>query len=171
MKVPAQWPTATSIYDSECVCMCMCVFALSNQSLNSSPPSLVPPLRRPSLPRPPHITSWQNDSPPLAHCNARRTVFGRPAEVAINPAARRTAGPLGYPTPMKPLSFFPLRTAAAPSSPTPGCPPPPSTLGTTQVFTSAVKQCEKQNKILFEIKKRGGGAMRCDFTWLDVVSI
>lgn len=66
-----------------------------------------PPL--PSLSRPRHISPPDRMTAhlwPIVTPDAQS--FGRPVEVAINPATRRTPGPLGYPTLTKPLSFFSL---------------------------------------------------------------
>lgn len=157
MKVPAQWPTATSIYDSGCVCMCMCVFALSNQSLNSSPPSPVPPLRhRPSLPlrrRRRHISPPDRMTAhlwPIVTPDAQSP--GRPVEVAINPATRRTPGPLGYPTLTEPLSFSPL-------IPHPRV--PSATLHSLNYSSVYVRcQAKQKNRIKCAGKKYGGESQR-----------
>lgn len=79
----AHWPTATSIcvtvsvFGSLCVCVCVC-------GINSrSKPHL---LHWFTPNPPPHLTSWQNDSP-LWPIERQHTAFAWPVEVAINPPA------------------------------------------------------------------------------------
>lgn len=91
------------------VFVCACVFL-------RCPTSPVPPLHRcPSPPQATPLSRRHHISPPdrmTAHLwpivTPDAQSLGRPVEVAINPATRRTPGPLGYPTLTKPLSFFSL---------------------------------------------------------------
>lgn len=94
------------------VFVCACVF-LRCPTSRSTPhlprrfrPSVhhtAPPPRRRHISPPDRMTAhlWPIVTPDVQS-------LGQPVEVAINPATRRTPGPLGYPTLTKPLSFFSL---------------------------------------------------------------
>lgn len=97
----AHWPTATSIYDSECVCMCMCVCCLTIRStphlLHWFTPPPTPHTHTSHL-----LTEWQ---PTLAYWNSTHSLC--PACWGSHQSSCRTPGPLGCPSNMKPSSFFP----------------------------------------------------------------
>lgn len=104
----AHWPTATSIcvtVSTFWICVCVCV-------LNSrSNPHL---LHWFTPTPPPHLTSWQNDSP-LWPIETQHTASAWPAEVAINPPAGLVAQlpqwdktQISYPPPRPPCTLFSL---------------------------------------------------------------
>lgn len=112
-----------NLWQRVCLYVHVCLCCLTSRSTPHLPHWFGPCTRSPPPPPPPHITSWQNDSP-LWPIETPNTVFcpacwgSHQSPPTHPPPPRRTPGPLGYPTVMRPLSFFSLHAPPSPSSPT-----------------------------------------------------